>query len=435
MYFKQIFTESLAHYSYILGDGKQLIVIDPQPDVNLYLDISLQLGVLINYIFETHRNEDFISGSSALAKLCGAKIYIAAEKNLDYQYGKRIKDGQTFSFNNFKLKAMYTPGHTLGSVSYVLYYKDSIHMVFVGDTLFYGDIGRFDFYGKDQLDKMAGLLYDSIYNKLLPLGDEVLMFPAHGSGSSCGEDIEKRPFSTLGYERINNVKLQYTSKAAFISANKKMLPKPPYFDFIEEINLIGGQAIDSNLTVSYKSLETLDYNRVTILDLRSQAAFNFAHIPKSIWIEKDNIVNFIPWVIEREAEIVVISDDVDRKKLLLDLKRIGYNKISFTSDFNDYYQTFKQLKKIEVVFPKEFNKVKDDYFILNLSDKAKVNLDYNDNGVVIPIEEIKNKVSTLVDIENILVVCPSGIRSNIVSSYLKKKGILSKVLIGGLDSL
>ena len=149
MYFKRIFTESLAHYSYVIGSGKELIIIDPQPEVDIYLDIALKTDKQITTILETHRNEDFLTGSKALCKLSGAKIYTSAESDLNYTYGSKIQDGQVLDYGDVKIKALHTPGHTLGHMAYLLLYKDNPYMIFTGDSLFYGDIGRTDFYGKE----------------------------------------------------------------------------------------------------------------------------------------------------------------------------------------------------------------------------------------------------------------------------------------------
>ena len=190
MYFKKLVTSSLAHYSYIIGEGKDMIVIDPQPDIDQYLEISRSEGMKIKAILETHRNEDFAVGSRALAELSDSDVYIAAEESLDYEYGTRISDGMEIEIGSMKLKAIHTPGHTLGHMSYVLYLKqDNPYMVFTGDMLFFGGVGRTDFYGKDRLEEMTEHLYESIFEKILPLGDSVLLFPAHGAGSAANRGI------------------------------------------------------------------------------------------------------------------------------------------------------------------------------------------------------------------------------------------------------
>lgn len=434
MFFKRVFTKSLAHYSYVVGDDSQLVVIDPQPEVDIYLDIALKAEKPITFILETHRNEDFLVGSKALAELSKAKVYISDESNLDYKYGERIKDGQIIKLNDLSLKAIHTPGHTLGHMAYLLSYKNNPHMLFSGDALFYGDIGRFDFYGENQLEKMAGLLYDSIFNKLMPLGDGVILCPAHGSGSACGESIERRELSTLGYERLHNHKLQYNNREDFIFANKKMLFKPYYFEYMEKMNLIGNTSIDCNQIISFKKIQNIGND--IIVDFRDQDAFILSHIPNSIWVKKENILSFINWVVDREADISILSDQSDnRREILQDLLRIGYTgKISFLSGgIESWHSQYNDEAEIKIVLPKDYNKIKDKHYILDVRKPSEVSIDYGDNGCLIPIEMISKEYQKLEDKKDILVVCPSGVRSNIVVSYLKSKEIDAKLLIGGLD--
>lgn len=437
MYYKRIFTKSLAHYSYIIGDGQQMAVIDPQPEVDLYLEIARRKNMKISKILETHRNEDFLIGSRALAKLTGADVFVSAHDDLDYQYGEKIEDGHIFELEGIKIKAIHTPGHTLGHMSYLLYFKETPYMIFTGDTCFYGDIGRTDLYGKENVERMTGKIYDSIFNKILPLGDSVILNPAHGPGSACGEKMEERPLSTIGYEKKHNPKLQYSSEEEFIEANANMMFKPDYFSFMEDMNLKGTDSIDCNPNIETKLLKDLKPDEERILDIRSQNDFNKAHIPNSIYIKKEDITNFINWFIDHEKDISIIANpDDDINQVYLDLRRIGYTgNISYlASDFTSWYKDNK-VKSIEIVTPQKFKRSKDDYFILDVRKKSETDKEYSSNGIVIPMEDIRSSYKKLEGKENILVVCPSGIRSNIVASYLQAKGIEAKLLIGGLEEL
>lgn len=440
MYFNRIFTESIAHYSYVIGDGKEIIVIDPQPDIDVYLNISREKAMKITRIFETHRNEDFLVGSRALSQKTGARVYISGHEDLDYEYGEKIYDGDKFELKDIKLKALHTPGHTLGHLSYILYFKDNSYMAFVGDTIFYGDIGRVDFYGEDRIDEMAGKIYDSIFNKLMPLGDHVLMCPAHGAGSACGENTEERPLTSLGYERKYNKKLQHKSKEEFIEANGKTMHKPDYFSYMETMNLKGIEPIDCNPHIDIKHVKDLDLKEEVILDLRSQSAFNKCHIENSIYLKKEELYGFINWVIDRESDICIVKEDSSEiEDIYVNLKRIGYTgRISYLSGgILSWIKKGKDVEEIDTVIPSDFKDlqaVKDEYFILDVRKESEIeNKDYQ-RGINIPMEEITKSYQSLKDEDNILVICPSGIRSNIVASYLKGKGIDSKVLIGGIES-
>ena len=200
MFFKKFETEGLAHYSYMIGDADDITVIDPMRDLHIYMHEARKAGLRIKYILETHRNEDFVVGSMELAEKTGATIYISDHEDLGHVYGEKIQDGFELEMGKIKIKAMHTPGHTLGHMSYAVYETgiEKAFMVFTGDCIFMGDLGRTDFYGEENLNKMTGLLYESVFHKLLPLGDHVIVCPAHGAGSACGDSMDKRPYSSLG---------------------------------------------------------------------------------------------------------------------------------------------------------------------------------------------------------------------------------------------
>ena len=439
MFFKRIFTESIAHYSYMIGEGEELIVIDPQPDIDKYLDISRDKSMKIGTILETHRNEDFLAGSRALSEKTGARIYYSGHEDLDYEYGEKIYEGHEFTFNDIKIRALHTPGHTLGHLSYVLYFKDKPYMVFVGDTLFYGSIGRMDFYGEDRIEDMGKMMYDSIFNKLMPLGDDLIMWPAHGPGSACGENTEERPFTTLGYERKHNPDLQYKNEDDFIENNSKMMYKPDYFQYMEVMNLKGIDPIDANPYVNIKTVDELEEENQTIIDIRSQAAFNKAHIPGSIYIDRDSIASFINWTVGREEDLCLVADSSKGlDKIYIDLRRIGYTgEISFLAGgIRSWIGAKKETSSIETVSREEYLENKSEYFILDVRKESEVDEeDRPEKGIIIAMEEISERYEELRGKTNIVTICPSGIRSNYVSSFLKKQGIESKVLIGGIGVL
>ena len=240
MLFKRFESEGLAHYSYLIGDGNQAVVIDPRRDCDVYVQVASEEGLRITHVLETHRNEDYVIGSVELASRTGAVIHLSAHDDLDYGYGERIRDGETLKIGRLKLKALHTPGHTLGHMSYLLYDPDGVPwMIFTGDALFAGDVGRTDFYGRDRLEEITGLLYESLFHKILPLGDEVILCPAHGAGSVCGTAIAERTWTTIGLERKHNLKLQYADKADFVEHVGRMLEYPPYFRMMEKLNLEG----------------------------------------------------------------------------------------------------------------------------------------------------------------------------------------------------
>ncbi|MGM0415054.1 MAG: MBL fold metallo-hydrolase [Bacillota bacterium] len=235
MLFERIKSPRLAHFSYLIGDDSEAVVIDSKR--------AVEEGYKITKIFETYRNGDYIVGSTELKAKTGAEIW-HADEIFNYQYGKPVQDGQEFKVGSLKIEAIHTPGHSPGSMSYILYgYEGEPLMVFTGDALFAGDVGRIDLLGKKNLDKTVNWLYDSIFNKILPLGYEVILCFTHGPGSVCGTDIFEREWTTVGIERKFNPKLQIKNKEEFISLVAKMMEYPPYFANMEELNLTGTEPL------------------------------------------------------------------------------------------------------------------------------------------------------------------------------------------------
>lgn len=441
MFFKRLFTQSIAQYSYVIGEDKEMVVIDPQPDIDKYLEISRSNGMRIKYILETHRNEDFTVGSRALSDLTGAKVYIAAEEELDYRYGERIVENQEINIGNMKIRAIHTPGHTLGHMAYILYLKnDNPYMVFTGDTIFFGGVGRTDFYGKDKLKEMTGYLYESIFEKILPLGDHVLLFPAHGAGSACGANIEDRDYSTIGYERKYNPDLQYDSKEEFIENVGKMLHKHPYFNDMEEINLKGTKPIDCNINLNIKYTNEIEDSNSTLVDIRNQRAFLSGHIKESIYIEHSGITSFLNWFVPTNEDIIFITDsqEIDYlNNLYLDMRRIGYNgKLSFLANgMNSWNKEARDVKKTRYVLAEELKNEKENVVLLDIreEDEFKENKPI-EGSIKIPMQEIKKRFYELPKDETIYIICASGIRSTTVSSFLEQKNIKTSILLGGMEA-
>ncbi|HKJ64059.1 MAG TPA: MBL fold metallo-hydrolase, partial [Desulfopila sp.] len=201
MFLEKIKSEGIAHLSYIIGDGSEAAVIDPRRDCQIYIDTAAARGMSITRIFETHRNEDYVTGSQDLARKTGAAIHHGHK--IDFAYGEDVAEGDSFALGDLRLEILETPGHTDESISIVIKdtnFGDDAVAVFTGDALFIGDVGRTDFF-PDRAEEVAGLLFDSIFKTILPLGDQTILCPAHGAGSVCGGGMASREFSTLGYER------------------------------------------------------------------------------------------------------------------------------------------------------------------------------------------------------------------------------------------
>ncbi|MFH0769328.1 MAG: MBL fold metallo-hydrolase [Chloroflexota bacterium] len=241
MIFERIKSAGIAHNSYLLGSGSDAAVIDLRRDCQIYVDSAQEKRLKIRYIFETHRNEDYVIGSIELSSITRAEIYHGS--GINWKYGNTFGDGQQFHIGYLKLTAISTPGHTDESVSYAvedLATGKATVMIFTGDTLFVNDVGRTDLYGTEEVSRLASNLYGSIFNRLLPLGDGVIICPAHGVGSVCGMHIANRDESTIGIERRQNPVLQMKNKKEFVKYKVAEQPeKPYYFQQMEKLNLEG----------------------------------------------------------------------------------------------------------------------------------------------------------------------------------------------------
>lgn len=446
MFFKKIETKGIAHFSYMIGDGDYIAVIDPVRDIGIYMDEARKAGKRIKYIFETHRNEDYVSGSMELAEKTGAQIYISGHEDLGHVYGEKIKDGFEVEIASLKLKAIHTPGHTLGHLSFALYEEDKKepYMVFTGDCLFMGDVGRTDFYGKENLEKMTSLLYESIFEKLLPLGDEVLMFPAHGAGSACGESMDERPFSTLGYERKHNKVLQFPSKTEFIDYFARMRVKPRYFEKMEELNVKGAPFLGEDVILNSLTYEELKENKdkALLVDIRSKEAHIGGHIPGSIYLSKKSISTFLGAIFDTEEKVIFLMNNnfKELEEIYWYCKRIGFDNILgyFPNSAKEWEQNGQVLEKVTTISAKDYVEGIEDekYVILDVRKKEEIEENILDeNKINIPLQNFYKDLSSLDKNIPIYVLCNSAERATIGYSYLKLQGYKPIVITGGSEMI
>lgn len=312
MFVSTIHTPGLASLSYVIGDGGEAAVIDPRRDVGAYLDLARERGLAIRQVFETHRNEDFVVGSRELA--ARVKAPILHGDALDFGYGEGVSHGQTFEVGEVSLEVLHTPGHTDESISIVARHRatgDSPLAVFTGDALFVGDVGRTDFY-PERAREVAGLLYDSLHARILPLGDQCVLHPAHGAGSVCGSGMADRNSSTLGYERRHNPKLQL-DREAFIEAKlAEHHEQPPYFATMEKLNR-EGPPIEAPRrdprAVGVDDLRRLLRDGAQVVDVREPQAFSGSHVPGSLSIPEAMLPAYAGWLLTYHAPLAVVADD------------------------------------------------------------------------------------------------------------------------------
>ncbi len=439
MLFKRYLAKGLASYSYMVGDGNQAVVIDPRRDIGVYLHDAEEAGFNICLVLETHRNEDYLTGSCELEAATGAVVY-HADSQLNYQYGQPVQDGDVWQLGRLKLTALSTPGHTPGSMSYLLRDPDQHPwMVFTGDTLFSGDAGRVDLVDPARSQEMAGLLFDSLKTRILPLGDGVIVCPGHGMGSACGSAISDRTWTTIGLEKKWNPKLQFDSRETFITHHAKLLKRPPYFRKMEVGNIEG-----PSLLGQLKNLKALTPGKVKqllpevqILDVRQVTHFAGGHLPGSLYIWSERLAKFAGWFLDPERPIVIIDDERHAQGVQRQLLRIGFDHIVgyLKGGLQSWGKTGLPVAMVEVVSSHQFCQLirqKMSTFILDIRDPKELSESWRSRVKNIPLTMLLEQLNELSKDQKIYIVCNSGVRSMIAASLLLQQGFEKlAVPIGG----
>src|ERR1022692_2806708 len=331
MYFEQFYLGCLAHASYMLASEGEAVVVDPQRDVEIYLKAAEANQVAIRHIFETHLHADFVSGHTELASRTGARIYIGARAEATFPH-VAVRDGFRLQVGKMRITALETPGHTLESMCLVIADEEKSPApwaVLTGDTLFLGDVGRPDLSRRYSAAQLAGMLYDSLHQKILRLADSVLVYPAHGAGSLCGRNMRAERVSTIGTERLTNYALQIRSREEFIAQLTSNLPtRPEYFLQDAEINRTGASAL-SDLqplrALAPSELNTMLSAGEIALDVRPGDEFAAGHVPGSVNIALGG--QFASWagtVLGLSAHPVLIAaSDAQLEEARLRLTRVG----------------------------------------------------------------------------------------------------------------
>ena len=440
MFIKQLYTGCLSEAAYYIESEGEAAIIDPLRDIDPYLQLANERKARIVYIFETHFHADFVSGHLDLGKVTGAPIVYGP--NTETRFPVQVaKDGETFKVGKLTIEVLHTPGHTLESSCYLL--KDENgknHSVFTGDTLFVGDVGRPDLAQKGAdltMADLAGMMYDSIHSKLVPLADEVIVYPAHGPGSSCGKNLGPHTFSTIGQEKATNYALKAASKEEFIKAVTEGISAPPaYFPINAQINKEGYESLDAVLEQGMKALDVegfknlLDEN-VVILDTRNASQFTEGFVPGSISIGLEG--RFAEWagsLIPFHAPIVLVTEQGKEKESIIRLARVGFDKMKgyLEGGFEAWKNAGEEIDMIINVEPDEL--------MMDLPhDKNLVVVDVRretefadghlKNAVNLPLHEMTDPatLSGFEENQNLYVHCAGGYRSVIAASLLKRQGI------------
>lgn len=439
---ERIESPGLSHYSYLVGDGDEAVVIDPRIDCDPYLDLAYEEGFRISHILETHRNEDYVIGSLQLACMTDAEVW-HADDQWDYQYGKSVSDGQEWLIGSLKLRAIHTPGHTPGSMSYLLYDpEDNPWMLFSGDALFAGDVGRVDLLGPDKMEEMAQQLYDTIFNKILPLGDGIMICPAHGSGSVCGSAIAERPWTTIGTERVSNPALQCKDNSEFVSGVSRQLEMPPYFKMMEEMNL-NPQLEGLPLPQPLKPQEfEKRAKEAIILDIRKEVEFGGAHIHGSLSIWLDGLPTYAGWFLPYETPILLVTGKKDEAlDAVRYLTRIGYNNIIgyLSGGMHGWHMAGKESDSMDMLLVQELCRRLDTgepTWILDVrSERELEEIGYIPGAHHIHLTQLPHRMEEVPkDPDNrVFIFCGSSLRSTTAASILKRNGWGNvTVVLGGV---
>jgi len=449
MFIEQLYTGCLSEAAYYIESNGEVAIIDPLRDIDEYLEILNQRKAKLKYIFETHFHADFVSGHLDLSQATGAPIVYGPQTQTKFPVTV-AKDGETFKIGDISITVLHTPGHTLESSCFLLKdEKGKDHCVFTGDTLFVGDVGRPDLAQKGAdltMNDLAGMMYDSIHNKLFPLADDVIVYPAHGAGSSCGKNLGSETFSTIGEQKKHNYALQAATKEEFIKEVTHGIAAPPqYFPINAKINKEGYESINKVLDNGLKALSIEAFKKAIdedtiILDTRNADVFTHGFIPDSVSIGLEG--RFAEWagaLLRFDKKIVLVTEPGKEKETVVRLARVGFEKIIGYLDGS--FEAWKKAgEKIDMIIDVEADELMMDMphdehlVVVDVRRETEFADGHLKDAVNIPLNEMTDpgSMANIEDSQNVYVHCAGGYRSVIASSLLKRQGIHNlRNVIGG----
>jgi hydroxyacylglutathione hydrolase len=451
MFVKQLYTNCLSEAAYFIESEGVAAVIDPVRDIEVYLDLARERNATIKYIFETHFHADFVSGHLDLATATGAPIIYGPDAVTNFPV-TIAKDGEKFAIGKLTLEVLHTPGHTLESSCYLLYDENGKpYSIFTGDTLFVGDVGRPDlFSGNLSKEELAGMLFDSLNSKIKGLPDDVIVYPAHGPGSSCGKNLGPETFSTIGDQKSSNYALLATDKGQFIAELTSGLTTPPsYFPINAKINKEGYDALQAVIEKSLQPLSVAAFKEkmkagALVLDTRHATVFAEGFVPSAISIGLEG--RFAEWagsLLPFTGEIILVTDPGKEEETIVRMARVGFDNVAgyLNGGFNAWVEAGE---KIDMIINVE-------------ADELAMDMPHDENLVVVDVRKpaefadghIKDAVNLSLgdmmdpgslahfdDHLNLYVHCQGGYRSIIACSILKKEGIHNlRNIAGGFNKL
>ncbi len=455
MKIEQIYTGCLAQGAYYIESNGEVAIIDPLREVQPYIDKAEAAGAKIKYIFETHFHADFVSGHVTLSEKTGAPIIYGPTANPNFE-AITATDGQEFKLGELTFVVLHTPGHTMESATYLLKDKEGKdHALFTGDTLFLGDVGRPDLAQKAAhmtQEELAGILYDSLRNKIMPLADDVIVYPAHGAGSACGKNMMKETVDTLGHQKEVNYALRSDmTKEEFIKeVTDGLLPPPAYFPMNVKMNKEGYKNIEEvikrgQIALSPAAFEAAaNETEAVMLDVRDQSDFAKGHIPGSIFIGIDD--SFAPWVgdlIQNVEQPILLIAEKDRiEEVITRLSRVGFdNTLGYLDGgFEAWKKASKEYDNVTSIPANEFKQIEEDsnsdIEIFDVRKPSEFQAEHIVSAYNTPLSDLNNHLSEYPENETFYIYCAGGYRSMIAASILKSRGIHNLIDVqGGFNAI
>ncbi len=439
MFIKQLYTGCLSEAAYYIESEGEAAIIDPLRDTDEYIKLAKERNAGIKYIFETHFHADFVSGHIDLGKKTGAPIIYGPGANTTYEV-YNSKDNEIFKLGKVSIQVLHTPGHTLESSCYLLRDEnDKPHAIFTGDTLFVGDVGRPDLSsGNMSSQELAGIMYDTIQHKILPLADDVLVYPAHGAGSSCGKNMGPETFSTIGDQKKTNYALQPQTKEEFIAAvTDGLAVAPKYFAINAQINMQGYESLDA---VKQKGLTALSIDAFKklaaeedtwILDTRNATLFTKGFVPGSVSIGLEG--RFAEWagsLLPFDKPLVLVTEPGKEEESVIRLSRVGFDKMKgYLKGGFEAWQAAGET--VDLIIDVEADELAMDIphdpnlVVVDVRRETEFADGHIKNAQNLPLNEMNDLVNLahFEDGQNLYVHCLGGYRSVIAASLLKRQGV------------
>lgn len=443
---EQIYTGCLAQGAYYIVSENEAVIIDPLREVKPYLDRLEKGNVTLKYIFETHFHADFVSGHLDLSKKTGAPIVYGPTANPDFE-AIIAEDNQIFEIGKVKIKVLHTPGHTMESTTYLLIDENGVETaIFTGDTLFLGDVGRPDLAQKATnltQEDLAGILYESLHSKIMPLDDSITVYPAHGAGSACGKNMQKETVDILGNQKRTNYALNQPDKESFIREVLDGLTAPPkYFGMNVALNKGGYESLDSVMDKGLNPVSVDDFESFAeetgalILDTRGPADFQKGFIPNSINIGLKG--DFAPWVgsliVDVKHPLLLVSDEGTEEEVITRLSRVGFDNVVgyLKGGFDAWKNTDKEIDEVKRISPSEFSEqFNENSKVIDVRKLSEYSAEHIDNAYNKPLDTISEWVHSIDDSEHFFLHCAGGYRSMIAASILNSHGIRNFTEIEG----